>query len=146
LSAQSEWAVDVVGDGSEAAALRELAGALGIGNRVEFHGRVTDERLEVLFAQAGAFLMPAVQGYGLPALESLARGTPVILHRDSGVSEVLNEPPWIETIAEGPQDLSTAIRRMVTNISSGALQRQSRPELPTASDWAQQIAVACGWS
>jgi glycosyltransferase involved in cell wall biosynthesis len=146
LSAQSEWALDVVGDGSEAAALRELTGTLGIGNRVEFHGHVSDERLEALFAQAGIFLMPAVQGYGLPALESLARGTPVILHRDSGVSEILNQRPWIETIAQGPQDLSTAIRRMVTNISSGALQRQSRPELPTASDWAQQIALACGWS
>jgi hypothetical protein len=68
------------------------------------------------------------------------------LHRDSGVSEFLNEPPWIETIAQGPQDLGTAIRRMVTNIASGVLQRQSRPEVPTASDWAQKIAVACGWS
>jgi glycosyltransferase involved in cell wall biosynthesis len=146
LSAQSEWALDVVGDGSEAAALRELAGPLGIANRVEFHGRVSDEQLEILFAQADVFLMPALQGYGLPALESLARGTPVILHRDSGVSEFLNKPPWIETIAQGPQDLGTAIRRMVTNIASGVLQRQSRPEVPTASDWAQKIAVACGWS
>jgi glycosyltransferase involved in cell wall biosynthesis len=145
LSAQSEWALDVVGDGSEAAALRGLAGALGIGDRVVFHGRVSDAQLEVLFAQAGVFLMPAVQGYGLPALESLARGTPVILHRDSGVSEILNEPPWIETIARGPQDLNNAIRRMVTNIFSGALERRARPKLPTASDWAQQIAVACGW-
>jgi glycosyltransferase involved in cell wall biosynthesis len=139
LSAQSEWALDIVGVGSEAAALRELAGALGIDNRVKFHGRVADEQLDAL-------IMPAVQGYGLPALESLARGTPVILHRDSGVSEILRDPPWIETIAQGSQDLSAAIRRMVTNISAGALQRRPRPEVPTAWGWAQQIALACGWS
>src|SRR5262249_30472865 len=146
LSGQSDWILDVVGDGSEAAALRQLASALGIDNRVKFYGHVSGEQLDALFAQAGVFIMPAVQGYGLPALESLARGTPVILHRDSGVSEILRDPPWIETIAQGSQDLRTAIRRMVTNISAGALQQTPRPEVPTAWGWAQQIALACGWS
>jgi glycosyltransferase involved in cell wall biosynthesis len=146
LSAQSEWVLDVVGDGSEATVLRERAGALGIGERVKFHGRVSDGLLEILFAQASIFVMPAVQGYGLPALESLARGTPVILHRDSGVSEILNQPPWVETIAQGPEDLAQAIRSMVTNITSGALQRHSKPAIPMAADWAQKVATQCGWS
>jgi glycosyltransferase involved in cell wall biosynthesis len=145
LSTHTDWALDIVGDGSEAAALRELVSALGIGERVKFHGRVSDGRLDELFAQAGVFLMPAVQGYGLPALESLARGTPVILHRSSGVSEILNQPPWVETIAKGPEDLAHAIRRMVANISTGALQRQPKPAIPTATDWAQEIATQCGW-
>ena len=35
--------------------------------------------------------MPAVQGYGIPAIESLQRGIPVLLHRESGVSDILLE-------------------------------------------------------
>lgn len=146
LSAQSSWALDVVGDGTEAARLRERAAILGISERVTFHGRVSDDRLEHLFARAGVFLMPAVQGYGLPALESLARGRPVILHRDSGVSEILHQPPWVETVAKGPEDLAQAIRRMAAGIASGALEREPKPAIPTAAQWARQIATQCGWS
>ena len=146
LSAEMPWVLDVVGDGSEAAPLRSLAAGLGIADRVTFHGHLSDQRLEELFARAGVFLMPAIQGYGLPALELLARGTPVILHRQSGVSEILNQAPWIETITRGQDDLVSAIHRMVANISSGSLRHAFRPTVPTASGWAKQIAATCGWT
>lgn len=145
LSAQLDWMLDIVGDGSQAKALRELTARLGIGDRVVFHGRLSDEALDALFARTGLFLMPAVQGYGLPALEALIRGIPVILHRQSGVSEVIDSPPWVETIEQGPGDLRQAIRRMADNIASGALRRQPPPAVPTATDWAHNIATACGW-
>lgn len=145
LSAQLDWLLDTVGSGSQEKPLRDLAASLGIGDRVIFHGRLSDEGLETLFAQAGVFLMPAVQGYGLPALEALIRGVPVILHRQSGVSEVINSPPWVETIEQGREDLVAAIRRMAASIASGALQRQPAPAVPTAPEWARNIATACGW-
>lgn len=145
LSAQLDWVLDIVGGGSQEQALRDLAASLGIGDRVIFHGRLSDEGLESLFAQAGLFLMPAVQGYGLPALEALIRGVPVILHRQSGVSEVIDSPPWVETIEHGREDLLAAIRRMAVSIASGALQRQAAPSVPTAPQWARNIATACGW-
>ncbi len=146
LSASIDWALDVVGDGSDAVALHTLANALGVSERVKFHGHVSDDCLETLFARASIFLMPAVQGYGLPALESLARGVPVILHRQSGVSEILDETPWVETIAQGPEDLMVAIRRMVDKVASGSLQPATKPIFPNAADWARQIATMCGWS
>jgi glycosyltransferase involved in cell wall biosynthesis len=146
LSTQADWALDVAGDGSEAASLHALAASLGIAERVKFAGHVGEGRLNALYAQAGIFLMPAVQGYGLPALEALTRGIPVILHRQSGVSEILNQPPWIELISRGREDLAPAIQRMMANIASGALQRAPKPALPTASGWARQIAAMCGWS
>ena len=145
LSAQLDWVFDIVGGGSQEAALRALSEKLGIGGRVVFHGRLSDEDLEALFARAGLFLMPAVQGYGLPALEALIRGIPVILHRQSGVSEVIDSPPWVETIEQGPDDLRQAIRRMADHIVSGALQLQPPPAVPTATQWARNISAACGW-
>ena len=145
LSTRHNWVLDVVGDGSLAAPLRELAGRLGIASRVVFHGRADDETLEALYAGAGLFLMPALQGYGLPALEALAREVPVILHRDSGVSEILGQSSWVAIIERGTEDLALAIRSMVSSIAVGAVQQHAVPRFPTDADWAGDIARACGW-
>ena len=54
-----------------------------------FLGTVTDtERLHLL-KQAEALLMPGIEDFGITALEAAYLGTPSILHKDSGVSEVL---------------------------------------------------------
>lgn len=140
------WRLDVVGDGREAAALRNLANGLGIADRVVFHGRISDGHLEALFAEASAFLMPALQGYGLPALEALIRRVPVVMHRQSGASEILDHRPWVEMVEDGPEDLARAIRAMAANIEAGALEAQAPPKVPTAEKWAQRVVDVCGWS
>ncbi|HEY0282313.1 MAG TPA: glycosyltransferase family 4 protein [Rhizomicrobium sp.] len=145
FSSRCDWVLDVVGDGSQAAPLRGLARRLGIESRVAFHGRASDEALDALFAGAGLFLMPAIQGYGLPALEALCREVPVILHRESGVSEILGQSPWVAVIDHGPDDLALAIRTMVGNISSGMVEKHPVPRFPTDTEWAEEIAKACGW-
>lgn len=145
LGAQCEWLLDVVGDGSQTESLRELAQKLGIGSKVIFHGRVSDEAVERLFSNASLFLLPAVQGYGLPALEALARAVPVVLHRESGVSEILGQSPWIERIEQGPDDLAAAIRTMIGNISSGEIAKYPLPRFPSDTEWAEEISRNCGW-
>lgn len=47
---KADWALDVVGDGSEAEHLRRLAAELKIGDRVVFHGRLSDAALNAQFA------------------------------------------------------------------------------------------------
>jgi glycosyltransferase involved in cell wall biosynthesis len=146
LSAMTDWRLDVVGDGPQRQTLPALATDLGLADRVVFHGRVSDAQLDALYAEASVFLMPAVQGFGLPASESLVRGVPVVLHRESGVSELLNTPPWIEVVERGADDLAQAIRRMVANIVSGALRSAPIPRVPLADEWAKKVMTACGWS
>lgn len=145
LSSHCDWVLDVVGEGSQSAALRELARRLGIESRVVFHGRASDEVLDKLFADAGLFLMPAIQGYGLPALEALAREVPVILHRESGVSEILGQSPWVAIVDHGLDDLTAAIRTMIGNILSGMVEKYPVPRFPSDIEWADEIARACGW-
>jgi glycosyltransferase involved in cell wall biosynthesis len=145
LSSQCDWVLDIVGDGSQSAPLRDLARQLGIGSRVIFHGRASDDTLDALFAGAGLFVMPAIQGYGLPALEALAREVPVILHRESGVSEILGQSPWVAIIDQGSDDLASAIRTMAGRISSGEIEKNPIPRFPTDMEWAEEIAKACGW-
>ena len=145
LSKKIDWTLDLVGDGSQREELQNLAGQRGIAERVVFHGRVSDARVEELFADAGLFLMPAVQGYGLPALEALARGVPVILHRESGVSEILKGTPWAEIIEDGTEDLASAINTMVNCLCSDELEKSPVPAFPTETDWAREICTLCRW-
>lgn len=145
LSAQCDWVLDIVGDGSQASTLRDLARGLNIEPRVIFRGRASDDALEALYADAALFLMPAIQGYGLPALEALARDVPVILHRESGVSEILGNSPWVAVINQGRNDLASAIRSMVGNILSGKVEKQPVPRFPSDMEWAEEIATTCGW-
>ena len=145
LSGKIDWVLDMVGDGSQREELKRSAVRLGIAQRVVFHGRISDARVEDVFASANLFLMPAVQGYGLPALEALARGVPVVLHKESGVSEILTENLWVEIIEEGTDDLASAIDTVVDRILSRELEQSPKPQFPTETSWARDICLQCKW-
>lgn len=137
--------LDVVGDGSQSPELKRLAQELGLGRRVVFHGRVSDERLKEIYAAGHLFLMPAVQGYGLPALEALASGMPVILHRESGVAEILGGTPWAEVMDNTPGSLPRALNTMLGRLRNQVFQTESPPAVPSEDGWAQAICRTCGW-
>jgi glycosyltransferase involved in cell wall biosynthesis len=71
-------------------------------------GHVDDERLRTLYAGARALLFPAVyEGFGLPILEAMASGTPVVTSRTGSAPEaagdaaVLVDPFDVDAIATG---------------------------------------------
>jgi glycosyltransferase involved in cell wall biosynthesis len=65
---------------SAAAAVRRQIDELGLANRVLLPGYVSDETLACLYAGAVAFVSPSrSEGFGLPAVEAAASGTPVVL-------------------------------------------------------------------
>jgi len=74
--------------------MRKLKGdaeAQGLRN-VEFLGRVSDERLSELYSGAKAFVFPShFEGFGLPPLEALAHGCPVISSDAASLPEVLGK-------------------------------------------------------
>ncbi len=57
----------------------------GLGSRVEFLGRVSDEQLLELYARSmGVFYAPFNEDYGYVTLEAMASGKPVVTANDSG--------------------------------------------------------------
>lgn len=71
--------LEVVGDGPKRAEWAALAVALGVEDRVNFRGHVTDDELLDAYANADVFCMPGVaELQSLVTLEAMAAGLPVV--------------------------------------------------------------------
>ena len=88
--------------------------ALEMGDRVRFLGYVRDEDLPALYRGATAFAFPSLhEGFGLPVLEAMACGTPVLTSHVSATAEVagdaalLVDPLDVQAIREGLRRLLT---------------------------------------
>jgi glycosyltransferase involved in cell wall biosynthesis len=145
LSSRIDWRFDLAGKGTLIPSLQEMAQTLGIGHRIHFHGFVSDEDLERLYAPAHLFLMPAVQGYGIPAIESLERGIPVLLHRESGVSDILLDTPWATVLTGGEDQMTNALGSAIDSVLHGRHHTVAQPHLPTEAEWAERVATLCEW-
>lgn len=68
----------------------DLSVQLGIADRVFFAGFVRGAELDQLFRAADLYVLPSVsEPFGIAPLEALINGTPVLISKQSGVSEVL---------------------------------------------------------
>lgn len=93
---------------------RALIGRLGIEDKVEYLGTVPLEDLPGVYAGADFLLMPSLhEGFGLPALEAMACGTPVVVSNRGSLPEVVGdagllvEPHDTEGIALAAERLTT---------------------------------------
>ncbi|SEF65712.1 Glycosyltransferase involved in cell wall bisynthesis [Bryocella elongata] len=145
LSASIDWRLDLAGRGALLQAMQARAQELGLDARVTFHGFVPDTELERMYDRAHAFLMPAVQGYGIPAIEALERGLPVLLHRESGVSDILLETPWAVVMRGGQEEMTPALRKLIHLTRSETVLNAPEPVLPSEDGWAEQVALLCGY-
>ena len=74
------------------AGLRALAAGLGVEDRVRFLGWVEDADLEGLYRSAAAVLvLSRYEGFGLPVLEAMLRGTPVVAADAMSLPEVAGD-------------------------------------------------------
>jgi glycosyltransferase involved in cell wall biosynthesis len=80
----------VTGSGDMEERLIEQAAEMGIGEHIIFTGFCRGERVDRLYQMADVYVMPSVsEPFGLTALESIQNGTPVVISKQSGVSEVI---------------------------------------------------------
>jgi glycosyltransferase involved in cell wall biosynthesis len=145
LSQQIDWRLDVVGKGAERERLQAVSRDLGIESRVTFSGFVSDQQLSALYDEAHLFLMPARQGYGIPALEALHSGIPVLLHRESGISDILLDTPWAHVFEGTSENLIPALEGAIQSLVAGTHLQVPPPHLPTQDGWAEEMARLCRW-
>jgi glycosyltransferase involved in cell wall biosynthesis len=82
--------------------------AAGVRHDVRFFGFVPDSTLSALYRMAAVFAFPSLyEGFGLPPLEAMASGTPVVTSRISSLPEVVGDaailvdPYSVDDIASG---------------------------------------------
>jgi glycosyltransferase involved in cell wall biosynthesis len=82
-------------------------------NRIRMPGYVADADLPALFSMAAVFVYPSVyEGFGLPVLEAMACGTPVITSKVSSLPEVAGEAAILVDPSD-PKALASALQSVL---------------------------------
>jgi glycosyltransferase involved in cell wall biosynthesis len=110
--------------------LRALAAELAVDGRVRFAGYVADDELEALWRLAAVAAFPTrAEGFGMPVVEALARGVPV----------VCSDLPVLREVSGGhartfpPDDVEAAARTIAEAIAVGA-------DVAGGNAWAQRFS------
>ncbi|MCI0394452.1 MAG: glycosyltransferase family 4 protein [Chloroflexi bacterium] len=85
--------------------------ALGLGEQVRFAGYVSDEELPLWYNAASLLVFPSLyEGFGMPVVQAMACGTPVIAAETSAVPEVTGEA----ALLFHPQDASALANHLAS--------------------------------
>jgi glycosyltransferase involved in cell wall biosynthesis len=91
--------------------------ARGLDSLVRFLGRVADADLPALYSACAAFAYPSLyEGFGLPPLEALACGAPVVCSDRSSLPEVVGDAA-LQIDPTRPAALAAALRRVLDDES-----------------------------
>jgi len=102
----------VVGGAGEVFSRQDLNGG---GSNVRYLGYVPDEHLAALYSRALAFVYPSLyEGFGLPVLEAMACGTPVIAADIDPLRELLGESGYLVN-SSSVESLADGIREVIEN-------------------------------
>ncbi len=92
----------------------ELTRELGLTSRVTFAGKISPERLRRFYNTAEVVVLPSLyEGFGLPAAESMACGTPVVATQAGALPEVVGEEGGILVPPRDFQALAAAILKIL---------------------------------
>jgi glycosyltransferase involved in cell wall biosynthesis len=104
----------IIGDEiSKYATLRRAVHRYKLHKHVRFFGFVPNQTLAVLYRLAGVFVFPSLyEGFGLPPLEAMASGTPVITSNVSSLPEVVGDAALLIDPLQ-PEAIAAAMRRVL---------------------------------
>lgn len=119
------------------AGLRRLAAGLPDPDRLIGLGRQPDAMLPALYRGATLFLfLSRYEGFGLPPLEALACGTPVLASRAGSLPEVLGDAAAYAD-PDDPEGISRAILALAADGQAGALARRRGPRQAGRYCWSE---------
>lgn len=109
----------------------------GVEKQVKFLDFVPDSDLPALYRNALCFALPSLyEGFGLPVLEAMAQGCPVVVSHSSSLPEIAGkagvyvDPTKVESIANG---LLTAVRQR--NLMQGKIRVKKGLEQVSKFSW-----------
>lgn len=125
--------------------LRTVARTYGIAERLLFPPFLAEPLMHAVYAAADLLLFPSLyEGFGLPILEALLCGLPVVTGQTSSLPEVLG-PGGLAVDAHNPQAIGEAVRRIALNPALRAEMAERGRAHAAGFTWtaaAQRIAAA----
>ena len=107
--------------------LKRLAAELGIAHQCQWISWITDEERLTLLNTACALVMPSLwEGFGLPALEAMACGTPVVAGKAGALPEVVGSVGLLVD----PTNPFHIAEAMASILSGSTIQQQARQAGP----------------
>jgi glycosyltransferase involved in cell wall biosynthesis len=131
---KADYDIACFGGGAFTVAEKELIHSVGLSeDRVRYQGG-SDKVLGDLYSQAAAFVYPSMyEGFGLPPLEAMAKGCPVIVSHSSSMPEVVGDagcyfdPHSIEEMSAAMEKVvfSSSLRQSLVSAGYNRLQKFS---------------------
>jgi glycosyltransferase involved in cell wall biosynthesis len=113
---------------------------LRLQDRVHFIGYVAERELPALYRAASVFCFPSLaEGFGLPVLEAMACGTPVVCSGVSSLPEVAGDAVVFVDPTQ-PESIAYALRRVLTEPDLAAQMRQRGLERAALFTWERTAA------
>lgn len=136
----------VGGDWGGRPLLERAIADLGLAGRVELVGRAPDEALPALTANASAAIMVGLrEGFGLPALEALAAGVPVLV-ADAGALPEVTHPLGVLCDPLDPRSIARGLDRVALDPAVAAEARRLGPAHARRFSWTtagERLAGIC---
>lgn len=115
--------------------IRAAVAACGLIGRVHFAGYVADGDLPALYSGADAFAFPSLsEGFGMPALEALACGVPVVASDTTSLPEIVGEAGLLVDPLDEPA-IGAALVRALTDETLRARLALAGPERAAQFSW-----------
>ncbi|MBN1399321.1 MAG: glycosyltransferase family 4 protein [Anaerolineae bacterium] len=123
------------GKGWYYATIFEAVARLGLGDRVIFPGFVPENDKPLWYSAADLFVYPSLyEGFGLPPLEAMACGTPVVVTKTSSLPEVVGDAGlYIDPY--DPADLASAMLALLRDSNRRHKLRQAGLEQARRFSW-----------
>ncbi|HPL63739.1 MAG TPA: glycosyltransferase family 4 protein [Syntrophales bacterium] len=124
----------MAGTGDMMPRMIERVAELRIGKHFHFLGFISGDQIEQIYAMSDLYVMPSVsEPFGISPLEAMLRDVPVIISRQSGVAEILNNALTVDF-----WDVSDLANKMIAVLQYPALSRDM-------TDMSRETLRTIGW-
>ncbi|MEZ4354083.1 MAG: glycosyltransferase family 4 protein [Myxococcota bacterium] len=143
----SDVRLTLVDDDSPDNRVRKWAREVGVLDRITLTGRVASAELVRRYTRATIVVVPSrYEGFGLPAVEAMACGTPVVASRAGALAEVMDATGGgLTAPRDDPQALAAAIGRLFDDVEARTLMaKRGRERVLELYAWPRIAASTAG--